>query len=92
MLLDATAHIAEVPATAFEQVQYSDAPVAEMSPPQEEQLQPQEQYVEPITEVPQVVSSDLTPLPDGWMEVKDAEGDSFYYNTITQESVWQRPE
>lgn len=91
VLLDATAPVVEMHAAAFEQVQYSDAPVAELSP-QEEQLQPQEQYVEPITEASQVMSSDLTPLPDGWMEVKDAEGDSFYYNTITQESDWQRPE
>ena len=69
------------------QVQYSGDIVAEQ--------QPQEQYTHEqnvaVADVLQAVSYELPPLPENWMEVKDAEGDSFYYNTFTQESVWHRP-
>ena len=69
------------------QVQYSGNIVAEQ--------QSQEQYTHEqniaVADVSQAVSYELPPLPENWMEVKDAEGDSFYYNTVTQESVWHRP-
>ena len=51
-------------------------------------------YTESQTQIDQpsqIYASEPSPLPEGWMEVKDAEGDSFYYNTVTQESVWVRP-
>ena len=44
-----------------------------------------------IEQPSQIYANEPSPLPEGWMEVKDAEGDSFYYNTVTQESVWVRP-
>lgn len=31
------------------------------------------------------------PLPPHWRPVRDAEGDTFYYNERTGESTWQRP-
>lgn len=51
-------------------------------------------YTESQTQIEQpsqIYANEPSPLPEGWMEVKDAEGDSFYYNTVTQESVWVRP-
>jgi len=31
------------------------------------------------------------PLPPGWKQESDAEGDVWYVNTVTGESVWDRP-
>jgi hypothetical protein len=50
----------------------------------------------PITPVPVITPSTPTPspvspLPDNWTEHKTADGQTYYYNTISKESQWDRP-
>ena len=43
-----------------------------------------------VSSAPQVVSS--TPLPKGWHEATDpSSGDTYYYNSVTKETSWDRP-
>ena len=46
--------------------------------------------IKTISSAPQVVSS--TPLPEGWHEATDpSSGDTYYYNSVTKETSWDRP-
>lgn len=36
-------------------------------------------------------TSSAPPLPDGWTEVPDGNGDIYYWNQSTNETVWDRP-
>ena len=38
-----------------------------------------------------VLEDELGPLPRGWVKQTDAEGDSWFYNSKTQETSWIRP-
>ncbi|KAL6639824.1 hypothetical protein ACP70R_022646 [Stipagrostis hirtigluma subsp. patula] len=45
-----------------------------------------------INEIPQQVTSPAVPLTCNWTEHSSPEGFKYYYNSITRESKWEKPE